>query len=119
MSGTRVIDAEEAQKAWFHKMNETIDSDASEIEKQIVMNALLALVLSKLPRDHSAVKEGNKPKEITSRSIEMINADLCGEISTPALARRMNVSVSTLTQTFRRDMNILIHSSHNHRATLL
>lgn len=109
MTAVRVIDASEAQRAWFRKMNETVDQDSSEKEKQILMHALLSLVLSEVAHDHSAVKEGSRPQEITSRCIEIINAELCGGITIPEISKRLNVSVSTLTQTFRRDMNISVY----------
>ena len=84
-------------------------SDFSESEKQILMQALLALVLSEVAKDHTSIKEGSKPSAITTKSIELINEGLCGKISIPELARRLNVSVSTLTQTFRKDMNISVY----------
>ena len=105
----RVIEASSEQKQLFRKMNETVDRDCPESEKQILMNALLALVLSELARENHSVKEGSKPSEITSRCIEMINANICEKISIPDLAKKLNVSVSTLTQTFRKDMNISVY----------
>lgn len=105
----RVIEAGEEQKMLFRKMNETIDADCSEKEKQILMHALLAIVLSEASHGNQTVKEGRKPSEITAKSIEYINEGLCGRISIPELSKRLNVSVSTLTQTFRRDMNISVY----------
>lgn len=109
MYGIRVIDASNDIKMLFHKMNETVDSDGSDVEKQLLMHALLTLVLSEVSRDNSAAKEGSEPSGITTGCIEMINAELCGRISIAELSRRMNVSVSTLTQTFRKDMNISVY----------
>jgi len=109
MEFPRVIEASEEQKMLFHKMNETVDSDCSDNEKQILMNALLALVLSEVSHDNQTVKEGSKPSEITSKCIEMINAYLGNKISISELSKRLNVSVSTLTQTFRKDMNISLY----------
>ena len=109
MHNTRVIDASNEQKRLFHKMNETVDADCSEREKQILMQALLTLVLSEISNDNQAVKEGSEPKEITSKSIEIINANLCNKINIPKLAKQLNVSVSTLTQTFKKDMNISVY----------
>ena len=109
MGSTRVIEASNEQKMLFRKMNETVDSDCSENEKQILMNALLSLMLSEISHDNSTVKEGSRPNEITSRCIEMINAELGGKIAIPELSRRLNVSVSTLTQTFKKDMNISLY----------
>ena len=105
----RVIEASGEQKTWFRKMNETIDSDCSEKEKQILMHALLALVLSETAHGHQTVKEGSEPNEITTKSIELINKNLSGKISIPELSKSLNVSVSTLTQTFRKDMKISVY----------
>ncbi len=107
--GTRVIEASQEQKMLFRKMNETVDKDCSDREKQILMQALLALVLSEVSHDHSTVKEGSEPNEITSKSIEIINENICNKISIPELSKRLNVSVSTLTQTFKKDMNISVY----------
>ena len=109
MSVPRVIDTGEEQRLWFQKMNETVDSDCPESEKQLIMRSLLALVLSGISREHKAVKEGSKPHEITTKCIELINIELCGSISIPELSRRLSVSVSTLTQTFKKDMNISVY----------
>ena len=109
MKSTRVIEASAQQQSLFHKMNETVDADISDKEKQILMQALLALVLSEVAHGHTAIKEGSKPSEITTKSIELINAELCIRISIPDLAKKLNVSVSTLTQTFRKDMNISVY----------
>ena len=109
MGTPRVIDADNAQKQLFYKMNEIVESDFPDNEKQILMRALLVLLLSEISHAHSAVKEGSRPSEITSRSIELINADLCVKISIPELSKRLNVSVSTLTQTFKKDMNISVY----------
>ncbi len=109
MHSTRVIEASSEQKALFRKMNETVDSDCSEKEKQILMHALLALVLSEVSHDYPAVKEGSKPSEITSKCIELVNANLCNKISIYDLSKELNVSVSTLTQTFKKNMNISVY----------
>ncbi len=109
MYSTRVIDASNEQKMMFRKMNEAIESDCSENEKRILMHALLALVLSEISHDYSAIKEGSKPSEITSRSIEIINANICSKISICRLSKELNVSVSTLTQTFKKNMNISVY----------
>ena len=109
MHSTRVIDASNEQKRLFNKMNETVDADCSESEKQILMHALLTLVLSEVSHNNQATKEGSEPKEITSKSIEIINANLSGKVSIPNLSKQLNVSISTLTQTFKKDMNISIY----------
>ena len=109
MHSPRVIEASAEQKMLFRKMNETVDNNCSEREKQILMNALLAIVLSEVSDSHSAIKEGSRQSEITTRSIELINENLCGKISIPELSKRLNVSVSTLTQTFKKDMNISVY----------
>ncbi len=109
IQGTGVIETSNEQKKLFDKMNETVDSNCSEKEKQVLMYALLALILNEISHDHSAVKEGSRPNEITTKSIELININLCKRISVPELAKRLNVSVSTLTQTFKKDMNISVY----------
>lgn len=109
MHSTRVIEADSEQKMLFRKMNEAVDADCSDREKRALMHALLTLVLNEVSRDYPAVKEGSKPNEITSKSIEIINANLCRKITVPVLSRELNVSVSTLTQTFKKDMNISVY----------
>lgn len=109
MHSTRVIDATDEQKMLFRKMNETVDSQYSDNEKQILMHALLALLLSEIAQHRSAARVGSKPSDITSKTIEMINGKVCGKTSIPELAKRLNVSVSTLTQTFKKDMNISVY----------
>ena len=109
MHSTRVIETSQEQMIWFRKMNEAMDTDCSDEEKRILMHALLALVLSEVSHAHVDVKEGSRPSDITSKSIELINLQLCNKISIPDLALRLNVSVSTLTQTFKKDMNISVY----------
>jgi len=105
----RVIEASEEQKMLFRKMNETVDADCSEKEKQILMHALLAIVLSEVSHDNRTIEEGSTPSDLTKKSIDLINTELCGKISIPEMSKRLNVSVSTLTQTFKKDMNISVY----------
>jgi AraC-like DNA-binding protein/mannose-6-phosphate isomerase-like protein (cupin superfamily) len=109
MYKTRVIEVGSEQKRLFNKMNEIVDSNCSEKEKHVLMHALLALVLNEVAHEHTTVKEGSELSETTSKSIEIINANLCNKISVPELSKMLNVSVSTLTQAFKRDMNISIY----------
>lgn len=109
MHSTRVFEATSEQKMLFRKMNEVIESGSSEQETQILMRALLVLILSEVSRDYPTVKEGSKPSEITSKSIELINANLCKKISICQLSKQLNVSVSTLTHTFKKNMNISVY----------
>ncbi len=109
MHTTRVIEASNEQKALFRKMNETVDSSSSEKEKQILMHALLTLVLNETSSGKAIVSEGSEPSFITQKSIEIINASLCENITVSEIAKKQNVSVSTLTQTFKKDMNISIY----------
>ncbi len=109
MHTTRVIEASNEQKALFRKMNETVDSSSSENEKQILMHALLTLVLNETSNAQAIVNEGSEPSLITQKSIEIINASISRNISIPDIAKKQNVSVSTLTQAFKKDMNISIY----------
>ena len=109
MNTTRVIKPSNEQKALFRKMNETMDSSSSKNEKQILMYALLTLVLDETAGGQAIVNEGSEPSVITQKSIEIINGNLCGNISVSDIAKKISVSVSTLAQTFKRDMNISIY----------
>ena len=109
MHSIRVIEAGDDHKQLFHKMNEIMESNGSDKEKRILMHALLTLVLNEVAHDHSTVKEGSELSETTSKSIEIINANLCNKISVSELSKKLNVSVSTLTQTFKKDMNISVY----------
>lgn len=109
MHSTRIIEARDDQKALFNRMNETTDADCSDKEKQVLMYSVLALLLYDLSRESASVKEGGSLCDITYSSIEYINSNLCSRISVSELSKRLNVSVSTLTQTFKKDMNISIY----------
>lgn len=109
MHSPRVIEATSEHRQLFHKMNEIMETDSTEREKQILMRSLLALILNELTREHTTVKAGSNLSELTSKSIEIINTNLCTSISVSELSKKLNVSVSTLTQTFRRDMNISVY----------
>ena len=109
MHSTRVIKADSKHGQLFNKMNEILESTCSEKEKQILMHSLLALVLSEVAGEHVTVKEGSRLCEMTSKTIEIINANLCSKISVAELSKKLSVSVSTLTQTFKRDMNISVY----------
>lgn len=106
---SRVIETSEEQKMLFRKMNDTIDSNKSDTEKHILMHALLAILLSEISHDNSAVKEGSKPSDLTTKSIELISDTICSKITIAEIAKKLNVSVSTLTQTFKKDMNISVY----------
>lgn len=109
MHRPRVIEASQEQRQLFNKMNEIMESDSSEKEKQILMHSLLALLLREVANEHTSVKGGSKLSETTSKSIELINKNLSSKLSVSELSKKLNVSVSTLTQTFKRDMNISVY----------
>ena len=109
MYAPRVIEASSEQKMLFKKMNEAVDSENSKEEKQILMRALLALILSEASGNYPIVKADGKFSEITVKLIEKINGNLTEHLSVTELSRELNVSVSTLTQTFRKDMNISVY----------
>lgn len=109
MRSIKVFDASNEQRMLFSKLNDIQDSDCTENEKQILMYSLLALVLNEVARDEHDVKEGSKPSEITTKCIEVIDSLLCEKFTVAELAKELNVSISTLTQTFKRDMNISVY----------
>ena len=109
MHKTRVIEAGSEQKQMFNKMNEIMEASCNREEKCTLMHALLALVLNEVANERTSVKEGRELSETTSRSIDIINTNLCNKISVSELSKKLNVSVSTLTQAFKKDMNISIY----------
>lgn len=109
MRTPKVIDASDEQKVLFNKLNDILDSDCTENEKHILMYSLLALILNEVAHDNQVVKEGSKPSEITTKCIGQIDSLLGEKFTIANLARSLNVSLSTLTQTFKKDMNISVY----------
>lgn len=77
--------------------------------KDLLLPSVLSLLLSEIPL-HSAQKLSDTSQNSTiSAALHYINEHLCEDIRIDAIAKRCNTSPSSLSHTFKAEMNISIH----------
>ena len=94
----------------FEKMIDVSNADAPEEEKRLILRSILPLVLCEC-RSKTEVSDTlvSTHRSLSNECIEYINKHLCEDISVEAIAKKMNVSPSTLTHSFKKDMNISVY----------
>lgn len=104
-----VVDMTPSLMFLFRKIIEITKETISDTEKKIIARSILALIMNEASTEVSVSKNTRKPSYITAKCIEYINGNLNNKITINKISTLLNVSVSTLTQSFKRDMNISIY----------
>ena len=99
---------ESETKHLFDKLIGFTESTFCDAVKGELLNACLVLILEKLS-GFAKMPAYPKNSELMSKCIAYISDNLCGGISVPDIAHNLNVSVSTLTHSFKNEMQIPIH----------
>ncbi len=103
MTCVTVADVTPALSYLFRKAMALTGQEAP--DSPLVLRSLLTLILMELPgADASARQDG-----LSGACIEYITAHLEEELTVPGIAKALNVSVSSLTHSFKKDMNISVY----------
>lgn len=90
------------------KICSALESNENAIEKFAVFGAFLLLLseISKTNTENAVVKNTDL---IFSKCIEFINSNLKNNINIEYISKKLNISESTLTHTFKKEMGISVH----------
>ncbi|MBQ8431993.1 MAG: helix-turn-helix transcriptional regulator [Clostridia bacterium] len=91
----------------FQKLIRTLEGDASEATRAVLLQAALPLLLSEIRREGDSFRPRLHP--IVEESLSYIGSHLTEALTVDRLARRLNVSASLLSHTFKQEMNISIY----------
>lgn len=85
----------------------TVAADPGE-DSAAVMQSILTLILYETVQNHpEPIREGED--SVTSRCVSYVNQNITTPLSLAAIAGTLNVSVSYLSHTFKKEMNISLH----------
>lgn len=98
----------------LHSMLEKVinalkNSQYTDSAKVLIMRSYLTLIMAELSMQIACPQKSINTDLLTLKCLDYINDNLCNKLLIPEIANQLNVSVSTLTQTFKRDMNIALH----------
>ncbi len=91
----------------FQKLIRTLDTEASESVRALVLRSVLPLLLSEIRREGEDFRPHLHP--IVEESLSYIGNHLTEPLTVEHLARELRVSASLLAHTFKREMNISIY----------
>lgn len=91
----------------LQKVIRTAESDEANETKTSIVRAVLTLILSEISENRPS--KSTRTRSISPKVIEYINQNLCTELSVADIARKMNISQSSLTHRFKGEMNISLH----------
>lgn len=104
-----IVKADKQIESFFKSL---IDLSLKEVKNQIkakVMSSTLTLLLFALSEIPNSVKSGNRFHPITKQILAFTEEHLSENISLSDIAAALNVSVSTLSHTFKQDMRIPLY----------
>lgn len=107
MRNTFVKSTDDNLNYLIQKTIKTAESKESDEIKTSIIRSVLTLVLSEI--SESSIGNGITTRSISQKVIEYINQDLCAKHTVTSIARKMNISPSGLTHTFKKEMNISLH----------
>lgn len=104
-----VIDMNPKLKFLFGKVIEAAEKDFPQNEKKLLMRSVLALLISELALVSTHTSRIENTDSLSSRCIDYINSHICDPLTVAEIAKELNVSASTLTHSFKKNMNISVY----------
>ena len=96
-------------KLLFEKAIEISVDDLCEDEKLFILSSVLSIIVSELSTQSHQSLPAVTYNAVVISCVEYVNAHLCEPLSISDIAKHLNVSVSSLTHSFKRDMNISLY----------
>ena len=106
LDGISVISANEEIAVLFNKLAQYAKKDITFPE--IILKAFLTLILNELPKKETHINDTPK-NPLISEIIEYIAVNISEDLSLEKLSKKFNISVSSLTHQFCKEMNIPVH----------
>ncbi len=107
MRSLRVISETDRVGELIRQLADLSQEPASDAKAKMMLQAVLAMLLYELPKDPKTPMTPIDP--LVQKTLEKISVDLCKELSVEGLARNLNVSSSTLSHTFRKELHISVY----------
>lgn len=104
-----VTDINTEIKYLFGKLINLTESNRDEGVKAELLKACLLLLLTEIAPERRLCTDTGSNAALSARCIEYISEHFCDRITVADIARKLNVSVSSLTHSFKNDMQISIH----------
>lgn len=109
LDGIRVFDADMSMRYLLYKVIECTDSTAKKGVKENIVLSVIALLLERASGKGGNYIEVIRTESVSHKCIEIINRNLCGNISVPRIAEELSISQSALSHIFKREMNISVY----------
>lgn len=77
--------------------------------KQLLLPAVLSILLSEIPQNAARQSAETSQNAVVAAALQYINDHLCDDITIDTIARHCNTSPSSLSHTFKNEMNIPLH----------
>ena len=106
---TTVFDADMNIRYLLYKVIGCTDSTAQKSIKENIVLSVIVLLLEKVLGKNSNYIGGISTESVPHKCIEIINRNLCGNISVPKIAEELSISQSALSHIFKKEMNISVY----------
>jgi len=108
-SHTLLIEMDQELKFLFQRMITLTEQEHSDTTNSVIMHAVLSLLLNEIATKDYTNIETTIPNTISEKCTAYIAEHITEPISVEAIAKELNVSVSHLAHSFKKQMNISIH----------
>ena len=109
MNTTLLIEMNQNFRFLFEHMIVLADQERSNTVNSIVMQSVLSLILNEIAAKNYVHIEKIVPETISDRCTTYITNHITEPISVENIAKELNISVSHLAHSFKKQMNISIH----------
>ena len=109
MHSVFAVDANLHIKYLFQKIIDMMDSEYDENTKNTVIFSVLTLLLEEISYNSKDNDLYQKHKTLSSECVEIIDKNLCNNISVSFISEALNISQSGIAHIFKKEMNITIY----------
>ena len=109
MNRTLLIEMNQNFQFLFQQMITLTEQERQDSTNSVVMHAVLSLLLNEIATKNYTNIETSVPNTLSEKCTAYIAEHITGKISVDDIANELNVSVSHLAHTFKKQMNISIH----------
>lgn len=109
VTNTLLIEMNQKFQFLFQQMITLTEQESSDTTNSVVMHAVLSLLLNEIATKNYINIETTIPNTISEKCTAYIADHITEPISVETIAKKLNVSVSHLAHSFKKQMNISIH----------
>ena len=109
VSHTLLIEMNQELQFLFQRMISLTEQKYSDTRNSVIIHAVLSMLLNEIATKNYTNIETSVPNTLSEKCTAYISDHITGKISVEDIAKELNVSVSHLAHTFKKQMNISIH----------